>query len=45
MVGRGATLRQLLGLLPDRLPVDGSGPEVALIGGEAGIGKSRMVTE
>jgi DNA-binding CsgD family transcriptional regulator len=45
MVGRSATLRQLLGLLPSRLPVDGSGPEVALIGGEAGIGKSRMVIE
>jgi len=45
MVGRGATLRQLLGLLPSRLPVDGTGPEVALIGGEAGIGKSRMVIE
>jgi DNA-binding CsgD family transcriptional regulator len=45
MVGRGAALGQLLGLLPSRLPVDGSGPEVALIGGEAGIGKSRMVIE
>jgi DNA-binding CsgD family transcriptional regulator len=52
MVGRGAILRRLLALVPNERAAgagpdrsEGRGPEVALIGGEAGIGKSRMVAE
>ena len=45
MVGRSAPLRRLAGLLPDAGAPHGNGAELALIGGEAGIGKSRLVGE
>jgi predicted ATPase len=46
MVGRGVQLRRLTALFPDGQSKAGDqGPEVALVGGEAGIGKSRLVGE
>jgi AAA ATPase domain len=46
MVGRNAQLRRLSALLPAARDGENTpGPEVALVGGEAGIGKSRMVAE
>jgi DNA-binding CsgD family transcriptional regulator len=45
MVGRGAELRRLLALVPAQPQAEDAGPQVALISGEAGIGKSRIVTE
>jgi DNA-binding NarL/FixJ family response regulator len=43
MVGRSAELGRLLALVNS--PSEERGPRVALIGGEAGIGKSRMLRE
>src|SRR5262245_10307849 len=45
MVGRGAELRRLLALAPAPPPAEHAGPQVALISGEAGIGKSPLVSE
>src|SRR5262250_819537 len=44
MVGRTAELRRLLDLIPSGQDGEAS-PPVALVGGEAGIGKSRLVAE
>ncbi|HZD37934.1 MAG TPA: AAA family ATPase, partial [Actinomycetes bacterium] len=40
MVGRGMELARL-----ERLLRRGAGPQVALVGGEAGVGKTRLVQE
>jgi DNA-binding CsgD family transcriptional regulator len=45
MVGRSAKLRRLTTLLTSGPVSTSTGPEVALIAGEAGIGKSRMIAE
>lgn len=45
MVGRSDELRRLLTLLPDRSGSVTTGPQIALVAGEAGIGKSRLLAE
>jgi class 3 adenylate cyclase len=45
MVGRGAALQQLLTSVPTGPPAHGAGPEIALVVGDGGIGKSRLVAE
>ncbi len=45
MVGRDGALRQLVGRLPSAEPGGQDGADVVLLGGEAGIGKSRLIGE
>lgn len=45
MVGRGDELRRLIALLPAGSGPVTTGPQVALVAGEAGIGKSRLLAE
>ena len=45
MIGRHTSLDRLLGLVEAAEVRSGDGPEIALVSGEAGIGKTRLLRE